>query len=167
MTIHDWAFYLKATSVILVAAAVCVLAIWCPGVDRGWLRMSVRISGIVLSLPTLLAILLLFALPRYTSVQTLRSPDGRLICYIKSGGSGATVDFNSITVRPAWRPVAKEVYFTLGGFDPGVRWNDSRTLEIRYPQGEQPEFCDGSQIGINVKCNAEPRAEFYPMSIQR
>jgi hypothetical protein len=109
--------------------------------------------------PVLLAILLLMVFPRYNSVSTLPSPDGRFICYVKGGGSGATVDFTSVTVRPAWRLVAQEAYFTFGGFDPEVRWTDPKTIEIRYPEHDDPEFCQSQVADVHVVCKPAPRNE--------
>jgi hypothetical protein len=112
-------------------------------------------------------IFLFSAFPKYTSFHKLPSPDGQFICYIKFGGSGATVDWTSITLRRAWKPLAHEVYFTFGGFDPDVRWKDSQTLQIGYPQGDDPQLCAPSSVGVNVVCSAAPRLEFYPWENSR
>jgi hypothetical protein len=163
MTTEDLTFYARTFGTVLSFLALSVLAIWAPRIRRVWLRRSLRVTGAVALLPGLLALFVLLSSPKYTSVFRLPSPDGRIICYVKDGGSGATVDWVSITVRPALRPIAQEVYFTFGAFDPKVRWRDSKTLEIRYPQGDEPQLCKPSNAGVNVVCSAAPRAEFYPL----
>jgi len=162
MTFEDLAFYTKTFGTVLCFLALSFLVIWAPRVKRRGLRRCLRITGAVALLPGFLALLVLLLFPKYTSAFKLPSPDGRFICYVKGGGSGATVDWTSITVRRAWRPIAQEVYSTFGGFDPKVRWKDSKTLEIGYPQGDDPQLCGPSNAGVNVVCSAAPRAEFYP-----
>ena len=167
MTLEELTFYAKTFGTVLCFLALSFFAIWAPRINRRWLRWCLRITGIVALLPGLLALLFLLLFPKYTSVFKLPSPDGRFICYVKTGGSGATIDWASITVRRSWRPVAQEVYFTFGGFDPKARWKDSKTLEIGYPQGDGPQLCGPSNAGVKVECSAAPRAEFYPLEYPR
>ena len=167
MTFEDIALYTKTFGTVLCFLALCVLAICAPRIKRRWLRWGLRVTGFLALLPGLLALVVLLLFPKYTSVFKLPSPDGRLICYVKGGGSGATVDWESVVVRHAWRPIAQEVYFTFGAFDPKVHWKDSKTLEIEYPQGDDPQLCNPSNAGVNVVCSAAPRAEFYPLEDPR
>jgi hypothetical protein len=66
-------------------------------------------------------------------------------------------------LRRAWKPVAQEVYFTEGSFDPRVRWNDGKTLVIGFPEGERPSICERSYYGVAIVCQAAPKKDFYPM----
>jgi hypothetical protein len=165
MTAEDLAWYAKTFGTVLFFLALCFLAIWSPRVNRRWVRRCLRVTGLVASLPGLLALFLLVAFPRYVSVSTLASPDGRFICYVKEGGSGATSDWTRITLRRKWRLLAQEVYFTEGTFDPHVHWADEKNLVIRYPVEENPTLCLRAVTDIGIECQPAPRSDFYPLEI--
>ena len=163
MTTEDLIFYMKEFGIVLSLLGLCILAIWSPRVKRHGFRLSIRIAGVIALLPTFFVFSFLLLIPRYTSVATLTSPDGRFICYVKGGGSGATVDWTSITLRRTWRPFAQVVYYTQGAFDPQVNWKDAKTLVIRYPEHDDPMLCKHVLADINLECKSAPRNEFYPL----
>ena len=163
MTLEDLALYAKTFGTVVCFLALCLLAAWSPRIRRRWLRWCLRITGVVALVPGFLSLVVLLWIPKYTSVSRLPSPDGRFICYVKGGGSAATDDWTSITLRRAWRPIAREVYFTEGSFDPQVRWKGPETLLILYPEHEDPTLCRQFFAGVNVECQSAPRKEFYPL----
>ncbi len=163
MTVEDFALNAKTYGVVLCLIVFSLFAIWSPRVKGRRLRWCLRVTGGIALLPSLLGLLFLLVFSKYTSVVKLPSPDKRFICYIKGGGSAATDDWTSITLRRAWSPVAQEVYFTEGAFDPQVHWKNAKTLVISYPEHENPELCRQSLAGIDIECCPAPRKEFFPL----
>ncbi|MGA2808290.1 MAG: hypothetical protein ABSE87_09145 [Terracidiphilus sp.] len=143
MTLRPVIFY----SAILSSMLAGVLAIWGFGFERRWLRGLVRASGVivVVSASAALLVALAFHPLRPAPRLVLKSPGGHFVARVEQQKDAA-----SVSVRPAWSPIAEQVY--AGSSEPEIRWLDEWTLEIRYPSQPGKTSCHGSWVGVKVVC---------------
>jgi hypothetical protein len=158
MTFQNWIFVASLSLPLFI----CALVASGLGIRLNWLRRLIRIAGVVgVALSTLF--ILIATDIRFSGSRALRSPDGQFICHVQEAGGFGTGDFNRIEVRRTWSPIAEEIFYGEGAYDPKLRWVDQRTIEIEYPNQFDPEKCDGSGSGVRVLCKAAPREEFFPV----
>lgn len=150
--------------VALLPALLVIAFAWAGRLRSPWLRLPIRISSGLLTLPAC-ALFLLICLAQATCIRrpsALPSPDGMHVALLEIQDQGALGSSSAVVkVRPSWLPWSSVVYTGGGSWQhrqgaphsPEVRWLGPARLLVRYrPDGRRTAPCHPSAGAIQVVC---------------
>lgn len=157
----------KDVGIAILFLIVTVFLLACR-IRRDWLRITLRVMGVFLVVPTILSCLIAgCSLADSHRPRVVISPDGSRVADYAYEAGFLGRDFSGVTVRLSKSIHPEEAYFYFGPSDwegTTVRWLDNRNLEIGYhpdPDGRTQQ-CNAQAAGVEIHCKILSYPNFPP-----
>jgi hypothetical protein len=137
-------------------------------IRRNWLRITLRVVGVFLVVPTVLSCLIAgCSLADTNRPRVVISPDGSRVADYTYEAGFLGRDFSGVTVRLSKSIHPEEAYFYFGPSEwegTTVRWLDNRNLEIGYhpDRDGRTQQCNPQAAGVEIHCKILSHPNFLP-----